>query len=452
MQLKIHMVTIEDLMPQDHFLRKLEKALDLSFVYEETRHLYSQKYGRPPIDPVVLVKYLLVGFLYGIPSERQIEKRIETDIALRWYLGLDLLDRVPDHSTISQLRRRKPEFRNVFRRLFHVVVQQCIAEGLVTGKVVATDSTHMKANASVSSECLVEVQEGPEVYWERLNQYEEQGLEKLKQLKGKRRAERKEPIKKKTTHSHKRVSRTDPEAGHMKRPGKPEGPYYLVHETLDTDHGIILAVTTTAGNVYDSVPYLDQIEDVHKNIVPVQIATADSAYDFALAHQVLDENGISFFVRPKPNTAQTTVEFDRTYFSYDSEKDVYICPNQKELHPRSLVRRDGGIFWKYWASRKDCKFCPLQSKCLTKKGSLTARYLWDNYFRAPVQKNMAQKDSPEYRKALKKRQIWCEGTFAAQKWSHNLKRLLRRGLEAATDHCLLSATAINLKRMIKYMG
>ena len=157
MQLKIHMVTIEDLMPQDHFLRKLEKALDLSFVYEETRHLYSQKYGRPPIDPVVLVKYLLVGFLYGIPSERQIEKRIETDIALRWYLGLDLLDRVPDHSTISQLRRRKPEFRNVFRRLFHVVVQQCIAEGLVTGKIVATDSTHMKANASVSSECLVEV-------------------------------------------------------------------------------------------------------------------------------------------------------------------------------------------------------------------------------------------------------------------------------------------------------
>ena len=115
MQLKIHMVTIEDLMPQDHFLRKLEKALDLSFVYEETQHLYNQKYGRPPIDPVILVKYLLVGFLYGIPSERQIEKRIETDIALRWYLGLDLLDRVPDHSTISQLRRRKPEFRNVFR-------------------------------------------------------------------------------------------------------------------------------------------------------------------------------------------------------------------------------------------------------------------------------------------------------------------------------------------------
>ena len=106
MQLAMHMVTIEDLMPREHFLRKLEAALDLSFVYEETAPLYSKKYGRPAIDPVVIVKYLLVGFLYGIPSERQIERRVQTDIALRWYLGLDLFDRVPDHSTVSQMRRR----------------------------------------------------------------------------------------------------------------------------------------------------------------------------------------------------------------------------------------------------------------------------------------------------------------------------------------------------------
>ena len=100
-----------------HFLRKLEAVLDLSFVYEETAGLYSRKYGRPPIDPVVLVKYLLVGYLYGIPSERQIEQRIQTDVALRWYLGKDLLEREPEHSTISQQRRRKPAFRTVYRRL-----------------------------------------------------------------------------------------------------------------------------------------------------------------------------------------------------------------------------------------------------------------------------------------------------------------------------------------------
>lgn len=95
------MVTIEDLVPPERFLKKLEKTQELSFVYGETEKLYSKQYGRLPIDPVVLVKYLLVGYLYGIPSERQIEQCIQTDVALRWYLGLDLFGRVPDHSTIS---------------------------------------------------------------------------------------------------------------------------------------------------------------------------------------------------------------------------------------------------------------------------------------------------------------------------------------------------------------
>ena len=146
MQLKLHMVTIEDLVPEGHFLRKLEATLDLSFVREETAHLYNRRYGRPAIDPAVLVKYLLAGYLYGIPSERQIEQRIQTDVALRWYLGLDLFDRVPDHSTISQLRRRKPSFRKVFRRLFEEVVRQCIKKGLASGRLAATDSTHVDEN------------------------------------------------------------------------------------------------------------------------------------------------------------------------------------------------------------------------------------------------------------------------------------------------------------------
>ena len=223
MHLAMHMVTIEDLMPREHFLRKLEAALDLSFVYEETAPLYSKKYGRPAIDPVVTVKYLLVGFLYGIPSERQIERRVQTDIALRWYLGLDLFDRVPDHSTVSQLRRRKPSFRKVFRRLFEEVVRQCIEKGLVSGRVVGADSTHVRANASRASEELVEVAEGAGVYWERLDDYEEEGLEELERRTGTRRKKRTKQSKRDNRCTHKRVSRTDPESGHLKHPGKPEG-------------------------------------------------------------------------------------------------------------------------------------------------------------------------------------------------------------------------------------
>ena len=105
----------------------------------------------------------------------QIEQRIQTDVALRWYLGLDLFDRVPDHSTISQLRRRKPSFRKVFRRLYEEMARQCAAEGVASGRLVGTDSTHMKANASRASEQLVELPESPGAYWERLDAYEEEG-------------------------------------------------------------------------------------------------------------------------------------------------------------------------------------------------------------------------------------------------------------------------------------
>lgn len=452
MQLKYHMVTIEDLVPENHFLRKLERALDLSFVYEETAHLYSRRYGRPPIDPVVMVKYLLVGFLYGIPSERQIEERCADSNAFRWYLGIDLDERVPDHSTISQLRRRKPGFRKVFRRLFEEVVRQCVEKGLVSGRLAVTDSTHVKANASRKSEEKVDVQEEAGNYWERLDAYEEEGLEELKRRTGKRRGRRTKQVKKDKRRTQKRVSRTDPEAGYMTRPGKPNGFYYLSHQTTDPDCGIITTVTVTSGDVHDSRPYLEQLEYVHKNVVPLQAAAADSAYDLPLAHRVLEELGIDFFVVPQPAHDRTKAELKRDVFSYDKQKDIYICPSGKELRPKRLYRSDSGLFWEYWANRTDCARCPLRDKCLSETDRAGARKLQDSYFKPSVQRHFARRWEPEYLEALNKRQIWCEGTFAAQKWGHNLTRLLRRGLEAAEDHCLLSATALNLKRMIKCMS
>lgn len=439
-------------MPRAHFLRQLEARLDLSFVREETAHLYSRKYGRPPIDPVVLVKYLLVGYLYGIPSERQIEQRIQTDIALRWYLGLDLFDAVPDHSTISQLRRRKPAFRKVFRRLFEEVVRQCVVAGLVSGRLVGTDSTHVKANASRASEELVEMPETPGAYWERLDGYEEAALETLAEKTGRRRKKRTKQVKRDNRRSHKRVSRTDPEAGHMKRPGKPRGPHYLLHQTSDIDHGFILAATVTPGDVHDSVPYLEQLEHIHRNIIPIQAATADAAYDFPLAHQVLAERGIRFFVRPQTVHPTTKVEFGRELFRYEEGLDCYFCPNGKRLELHGVGRSASAVTWKYQARRTDCQSCPDRNRCLSESHRNGSRKLERSVFHEIVQRDLARQNEPEYLDALRRRQIWCEGTFAAQKWGHNLTRVLRRGLEAAEDHCLLSATALNLKRMIKCLG
>ena len=113
---------------------------------------------------------------------------------------------------------------------------------------------------------------------------------------------------------------------------------------------------------------------------------------------------------------------------------------------------NSGLFWEYWAEKKDCGSCPLRQKCLNETDKAGARKLQDSYFKTAVQQHFFRQWESEYREALKQRQIWCEGTFAAQKWGHNLTRLLRRGLEAAEDHCLLSAAALNVKRMIRCLN
>ena len=154
-QIKLHCLTIEDLVPVDHFLRKLDAMVDFSFVYDEVRDLYCENNGRPGIDPVVLVKSLLIGYLYGIESERRIEQEIQVNMAYRWFLGIDLDGSVPDHSTISQNRRRRLNGENLYRRLFERVLAICMENDLVDGKLVLTDSTHVKANASKKSEYKV---------------------------------------------------------------------------------------------------------------------------------------------------------------------------------------------------------------------------------------------------------------------------------------------------------
>jgi transposase len=146
-QPKIQFCTIEDLMPQDHFLRDVNSAVDFNFIYEKVAHLYSDT-GRPSIDPVIIAKILLIGYLYDIFSERKLMSEIQVNIAYRWFLGIDLDETIPDHSTLSQLRRRKFNDSRLFEDIFDEIVRKCIEIGLVTGETLLTDSTHIRANAA----------------------------------------------------------------------------------------------------------------------------------------------------------------------------------------------------------------------------------------------------------------------------------------------------------------
>ena len=167
-QLKMTFLTLEELMPEKHFLRDLERCVDFSFIYDIVEPLYA-KVGRPSVDPVLLVKMLLLGYLYGIPSERKLEQEVRVNIAFRWFLGIDFDEPVPDHSTISQLRRRKFGGTTLFQDIFDEVVRKCMAAGLVSGKLLLTDSTHILANAAKEKREVIEVPDTPSEYVKKLD-------------------------------------------------------------------------------------------------------------------------------------------------------------------------------------------------------------------------------------------------------------------------------------------
>lgn len=155
-------------------------------------------------------------------------------------------------------------------------------------------------------------------------------------------------------------------------------------------------MTVTPGDVYDSVPYLEQLEHIHRNVIPVQAATADSAYDFPLAHRVLEEQGIMFFVQPQPVHDRTTVELKRDDFFYDTEQDTYICPTGKQLRLNTLHRSASGLYWLYQADKQDCQSCPLREKCLSENDRRGARKLEHSYFAPERQRHLAHRYDADY--------------------------------------------------------
>ena len=176
-QMSLFSTSLEDVVAEDHFLRKLDSAVNFEFVYEELKPYYCEDNGKYSTDPVVIVKSLLIGFLYGINSERRLEQEVRYNVAYRWFLGLGFDERVPDHSTISQLRRRKFNDADLFKKLFVHVLKLCVESGLVSGKLLITDSTHVKANAAKMSKITVEIERETSGFFERLDAYENAGTQ-----------------------------------------------------------------------------------------------------------------------------------------------------------------------------------------------------------------------------------------------------------------------------------
>ena len=168
-QAELEMVTLDSLVPADHLLRTVDQHINFDFITKKTKHLYCNNNGRPAIDPVQLFKALFIGYLFGIRSERQLVKEIEVNVAYRWFLGLRLTDKVVNASTFSQNRRRRFTGSDIYQEICDQIVEQAIKSGLVSGKVLYTDSTHLKANANKHRYDLQEVSIAPLDYLKELD-------------------------------------------------------------------------------------------------------------------------------------------------------------------------------------------------------------------------------------------------------------------------------------------
>lgn len=449
MQGKIVVTTLEQLMPQEHFLRDLEKHVDFSFVYDKVSHLYSNL-GRKSIDPVVLVKMILLGFLYGIDSERKMEKEVQVNIAFRWFLGIDLDEPVPDHSTISQTRRRKWKGTNLFEDIFTKVVQQCIDAGLVDGSLILTDSTHVKANASIGSGETVSITVKPREYIKKLDELCEQEDLKLRAksiAKGlKKRGYRADTSPKTKTAAR---SATDPDCGILNRQGKPGGFHYLNHQSVDSKSGIITDVHVTPANTEDFEPYVDRIKyQLHKYNFGIKEVGIDSGYDFEEVHKELCDLGIKAYTPLRDMEKITSARiYPPSAFEFDATKNAYICPNGCELKYSSVNKSERKKV--YRASQRDCKNCPIKARCIG--ANLKCRTLKVSFFKEAIDSQRANCGTQRYSEVQRKRKVFCEGNFALQKDNHNLRRTRKRGNENVTEHCLCSALALNLKRLVKYL-
>ena len=295
-QTALEMVTLDQLVPADHLLRKIEHAIDFSFIHDLTAPLYCADNGRPPLDPTLMFKALFIGYLFGVRSERQLVREIEVNVAYRWFLRLKLTDKVFDASTLSQNRRRRYRDEDIAQSIFDRIVEQAIRAGLVDGTVLYTDSTHLKANANKNSFDLAVVAKSRADYWGALDAAidEERAAQGQKPLQPKER----QPAVKET-----KVSRTDPEAGYMVREGKPKGFLDLDHRTVDTAHAIITDSFATPV-IHDLVVYLSRLDrQVERFGFDVAAVGLDAGYATAGIAKGLEErqvHGVTGYRRPTP--------------------------------------------------------------------------------------------------------------------------------------------------------
>ena len=450
----IYNLDIGDLIPEDNFYRQLNKLLDLRFVYQECENLYG-KTGNPSIDPVVFFKLNLFGFFENIISDRELVRRAGDSLSIRYYLGYDIDEKLPWHSTIS--RTRGLIKKETFEKIFEKVLEKCNEAGLIEGKHQSIDSTLVKANASYES---VERKEPKLSIKEFTEKTYEENKEDIKEKKDKDNNDdedkpnseiKQAKINKKKKHyikdrNKKYFSRTDPDSRIAKKPGKMIGLYYTTHYAADSKNRVITDVLTTNADRKDSGALMEVYERSEERLkhlgLTIEELSADKGYCSGENLRELESRQVKAYIPFQKTRMAGSIPGKK--FIYNEDKDIFVCPSNKELKFSTYDKKRQTK--RYWAKRKDCSQCPLKEKCCP---NTQAKNLNRTIFYKEYERTEERLKTPMARRAAIIRETVSEGLFAEAKGNHGLRKFMTRGIDNAQKKSYLIATVQNLKRLIK---
>jgi transposase len=438
---------LDEVVPPDHLTRQIDAVLDLSWVHKELAPYYSHT-GRPSIDPVLMIRMLIVGYVFAIRSERRLCAEVQVNLAYRWFCKLGIEDKIPDHSVFCRARHERFRESDALRRVFEGVVAMCIAAGLVGGEAFSIDASLIRADVDK----MKRVPGDQPIDWKGA-EASRAVREYLAALDATRNDEehgdggddggssggsRRKPPKE--------VSLTDPQATWVARPGVDPFFAYDANYLIDNKAGIILDAEGTRTNRTVEIAITQtMVSRIGRrfDLWPQRLA-GDSAYGAIRLLKWLVDRKITPHIPVWDKSARQDGTFSRADFVFDRERNIYVCPGGAELTSTGNI--DQGHIVYYRASRSDCSICALKPKCTTAPMRKVTRDVNEDVrdrVRALANTEAFQQSSRERKKV--------EMRFAHMKRILKLDRLRLRGLSGARDEVLLTATAQNLRRLVKLL-
>lgn len=425
---------IDALVPEDHLLRKIERVMDYDWLYERLDPYYNHDVGRPGIDPVVLIKMVLIQHLFGLSSLRQTYREIMVNIAYRWFLGYGLLDNIPHFATVSYAfcKRFPPELAE---EIFEHILNKAINHKMVDPSVVFIDGTHIKASANKKKYQKEQVKKAAKVYEEQLREEVNAEREAL----GKKRIEDDDDDLSGGT-LEKSVSTTDPDSGMFVK-GEHERQFaYEAHTACDR-HGMVLDVEITAGNIHDSVAWDSVYDKVTERFQNAEFIVMDAGYKTPwIAKKILDDSRIP--ILPYTRRGYKEGQFRPWEYEYDVVTDTFTCPRGETLRHTTTDKEGKRI---YRSTPSICRNCPCRERCgANEKGQkILQTHIWQEYLDIVEALRKTERGKELYAK----RKETIERVFADAKEKHAMRYTQHRGLAHVSSWVRLKFAAMNLKKM-----